>query len=114
MNRDDNLGDDAARLGTKAKGAVKEGVGDLVGSAPLENEGRIERKTGVDVPDRAAPSRLVTGLYRTPEDANRAYSELTTKHGYKPEDVGVLMTDETRKRYHDADLNWNGPNDTVV
>jgi uncharacterized protein YjbJ (UPF0337 family) len=110
MNRDDNVVDDAARLGNKAKGAVKEGFGDLVGDAHLENEGRIERKTGVDVPDRPATSRLVTGLYRTPEDANRAYGELTSRHGYKPEDVGVLMTDETRKKFHDADTKWDGPN----
>ena len=111
MNRDDNLGDDAARLGNKVKGTVQEGVGNLVGDRNMETEGRIERKTGIDAPDRPAPSRLVTGLYRTPEDANRAYSELTAKHGYKPDDVGVLMTDETRKRFHEADTKWDGPND---
>ena len=34
----------------------------------------------------------VTGLYRTPEDATRAYEGLTTQHGYKTEDVDVIMS----------------------
>jgi hypothetical protein len=41
----------------------------------------------------------VTGLYRTPEDATRAYEGLTTQHGYKTEDVDVIMSDESRARY---------------
>jgi uncharacterized protein YjbJ (UPF0337 family) len=41
----------------------------------------------------------VTGLYTTPESANRAYQDLTTRHGYKPDDINVLMTDETRTRH---------------
>jgi uncharacterized protein YjbJ (UPF0337 family) len=41
----------------------------------------------------------VTGLYTTPESANRAYQSLTERHGYKPGDINVLMTDETRKRH---------------
>jgi hypothetical protein len=53
--------------------------------------------------------RLVTGLYRTREDAERAYGDLTTRHGYRPEDVSVLMSDETRKRYWDSDINMQGP-----
>jgi hypothetical protein len=44
-------------------------------------------------------SGYVTGLYRTPEDAGRAYDGLTTKHGYKGDEVSVLMSDDTRKRH---------------
>jgi hypothetical protein len=42
---------------------------------------------------------LVTGLYDSPEHAGRAYTDLTTKHGYQADDVSVLMSDETRERH---------------
>ena len=41
----------------------------------------------------------VTGLYTTPESANRTYQHLTDRHGYKPDEINVLMTDDTRKRH---------------
>lgn len=41
----------------------------------------------------------VTGLYDSPESADRAYQQLTERHGYKPGDINVLMTDETRQRH---------------
>jgi hypothetical protein len=31
---------------------------------------------------------------------SRAYQDLTTRHGYKSDDVNVLMSDATRKRYY--------------
>jgi uncharacterized protein YjbJ (UPF0337 family) len=42
---------------------------------------------------------LVTGLYDTPGTAGKAYDDLTKRHGYKAEDISVVMTDETRKRH---------------
>lgn len=48
------------------------------------------------------PSTYVTGLYNTPESANRAYDELRNKHGYRSEDIDVVMSDATRDRYVEA------------
>lgn len=62
---------------------------DSIGRSEGEDGSRRDRSSG----------RLVTGLYRTPEQAQRAYEDLTTRHGYRNEDVSVLMTDETRKRH---------------
>jgi hypothetical protein len=45
-------------------------------------------------------SGYVTGLYRSPKDAERAYDSLTSKHGYAPTDVDVLMSDATRQRHY--------------
>src|SRR5687767_4777473 len=45
------------------------------------------------------PSGYVTGLYSTPEAASRAYEGLTTKHGYKSDDINVVMSEGTRTRY---------------
>ena len=44
-------------------------------------------------------SDYVTSLYPSTEAANRAYQGLTETHGYKADDIDVLMTDETRKTY---------------
>jgi hypothetical protein len=38
-------------------------------------------------------------LYPTPEAATRAYSGLTSKHGYRSDDINVLMSDDTRRRH---------------
>jgi hypothetical protein len=41
----------------------------------------------------------VTGLYDSPESANRAYQRLTDSHGYRADDIDVLMTDATRQKH---------------
>jgi uncharacterized protein YjbJ (UPF0337 family) len=91
----------------RAKGAVKDVVGDAIDSPRLEREGEIENAVGRArqhsndvIGDRpAAGPRYVTGLYTTPESASRAYEGLTTKHGYKASDINVVMSDTTRQRH---------------
>jgi len=43
-------------------------------------------------------SRMVTGLFRDRESAERAYGSVTSR-GYKQDDVNLLMSDETRKKH---------------
>jgi hypothetical protein len=45
------------------------------------------------------PDRLVTGLFRDRESAERAYGHLGPR-GYRAEDVDVMMSDETRRKYY--------------
>ena len=92
-------------------------VGDVANDRSLEHEGERENAMGRarqatnDVFDEtdgvrgatvgatASSSPYVSGLYRTPDEATRAYSDLTTKHAYGLSDIDVLMTDDTRKRH---------------
>jgi len=125
QNNDDSIREELGGLGQEAKGHVKEGLGNLTGDRSLERSGErdqaigdaraesnnvLDESDGVrggtlgaggasDYRDRYK-GRLVTGLYRTPDEAQRAYDDLTTRHGYRNEDVSVLMTDETRKRHY--------------
>lgn len=46
-------------------------------------------------------SRMVTGLFRDRDSAERAYQTLTTR-GYGKDDANVIMTDETRNKYYPA------------
>jgi len=43
-------------------------------------------------------SRMVTGLFRDRDSAERAYSTLSER-GYSKDDVNLVMSDETRKRH---------------
>ena len=46
--------------------------------------------------------RMVTGLFRDRESAERAYGSLSSR-GYSKDDVNLMMSDETRNRYFGSD-----------
>ena len=104
------IGEEARAVGERISGTAKDIAGAATGNRSLEREGEREKAEGrarqeandVRSPDTADRYRsdYVTGLYRTPEEAARAYDNLTTKHGYGRDDVDVLMSDETRRRYY--------------
>jgi uncharacterized protein YjbJ (UPF0337 family) len=110
---DDTFREEAAALGERAKGAAKDLAGHVIGDDEMEAEGERENARGrarqaannlVDetdgVPGRTVtPGGYVTGLYSSPEAASRAYEGLTTKHGYQPNDINVVMSDDTRRRH---------------
>jgi uncharacterized protein YjbJ (UPF0337 family) len=105
------LGEEVSATGQRATGAAKDAFGAVTGNQSLEREGELENAQGrsrqatndvmspsVTGSGRAA-SGYVTGIYKTPDEASRAYETLTTKHGYKADDVDVLMSDETRNKH---------------
>jgi uncharacterized protein YjbJ (UPF0337 family) len=112
----ESMSEEASALGQRVKGAAKDAAGAVTGNESLEREGEAENAEGRARQGRnevlglnTAPPRsprsdapYVTGLYRTPEDATRAYEGLTARHGYKAEEVDVLMSDETRTRHFGA------------
>lgn len=52
-------------------------------------------------------SRMVTGLFRDRESAERAYGAVSSR-GYDKDDVNLLMSDETRKKYFTTDDGQHG------
>ena len=104
--RDGSMREEVSAFGERAKGAAKDAVGAVTGNSSLEREGEQENARG-----RARQAQndavgadqyrtnYVTGIYTTPEHAGLAYHELTTQHGYRPDDVTVLMSDSTRARH---------------
>jgi len=111
--KDDTLGEEVSALGQRAKGAAKDVIGDAIDDEQMEAEGERENAMGrarqatnnvMDETDgvrgtTVAPSGYVTGLYTSPESASRAYDSLTSKHGYKSDDISVVMSDDTRKKH---------------
>lgn len=49
-----------------------------------------------------ADRQIVTGLFHDRDQADRAYNALRER-GYSDEDIHVVMSDDTRKRYYDRD-----------
>ena len=47
-------------------------------------------------------SRMVTGMFRDRDSAERAYQSVTSR-GYGNDDVSLLMSDETRNKYFPSD-----------
>ena len=116
--KDDTVGEEISALGQRVKGAVKDVAGDIADDRGLEREGERENAEGrarqatnnvMDETDGVRGATVgtpaysregyVTGLYPTPEAATRAYEGLTTTHGYKADDIDVMMSDDTRKRH---------------
>lgn len=112
--KDDSVAEEAAALGERAKGAVKDAAGSLTGNRRLEREGERENAEGrarqatnnvMDETDGVRGQTVggragwVTGLYDSPDAASRAYQGLRETHGYDTKDIDVLMSDETRSRY---------------
>jgi uncharacterized protein YjbJ (UPF0337 family) len=114
-SRAGSVGEETSAFGERIKGAAKDATGAVLGNERLEREGEWENAEGrarqarTDViggTTRSSSSwtdrsnrRLVTGLYDSPESAGRAYQDLTSRHGYRSDDISVLMSEDTRKRH---------------
>lgn len=115
---DDTVGEEMSAFGQRVKGAAKDKIGELANDRGLEREGEVENASGrarqatndvleetdgVRGTTAARPQgtdRYVTALYPTPEAAGRAYDALTRQHGYRADDIDVLMSEETQKRHY--------------
>ena len=118
--RDDSVGEEASAFGQRVKGAAKDAAGAVTGNRSLEREGERENAMGnarqeansvFDESDgvrsesvgsgasaTTGRSRMVTGLFRDRDSAEKAYSSLSSR-GYSKDDVNVMMSDETRKTH---------------
>ena len=94
-NKRDSIGEEVSAFGQRAKGDIKEATGTVTGNSSLRAEGATESATGAV---RQSSNRMVTGLFRDRESAERAYGSLSTR-GYSNDDVNLMMSDETRKTH---------------
>ena len=98
-NKKDSIGEEVSAFGQRAKGDIKEATGTVTGNDSLRTEGAAESATGAA---RQKSNRMVTGLFRDRDSAERAYGSLSTR-GYSKDDVNLLMSDETRKTHFSSD-----------
>ena len=98
-NRKDGIGEEVSAFGQRAKGDIKEATGTVTGDGSLRAEGATESASGAA---RQRSNRMVTGLFRDRDSAERAYGSVSTR-GYGKDDVNLLMSDETRKTHFSSD-----------
>jgi uncharacterized protein YjbJ (UPF0337 family) len=99
------FGEEASALGDRISGNVKDAYGAVTGNESVEREGEAQANYGAQ---RQANNRVLTGMFRDRESAERAYNSVTSR-GYTNDDVNLMMTDETRNKYFsDADANDEG------
>ena len=117
--RDGGLGEEVSAFGQRVKGAAKDATGAVTGDRSLEREGERENQMGNrrqeanDVIGGSNMSsntgttgsgtgtgrgRMVTGLFRDRESAERAYGSLSSR-GYSKDDVSLMMSEDTRNRH---------------
>lgn len=106
-----SVSEELSATSQRVKGGAKDATGSMLGLGRMEREGELEiasgqaRQAANDVTGTTGTSygssrdRLVTSMYDSPEHAGRAYDDLTSRHGYKADDVSVLMSDDTRARH---------------
>ncbi len=91
----DSVGEEASAFGQRAKGDAKEAAGAVTGNSSLKQSGEGEASMGAA---RQKENRMLTGLFRDKESAERAYRGLNDR-GYGKDDVNLLMSDDTRKKH---------------
>lgn len=92
-------------------GDVKEATGSITGNQSLENEGAAQNNLGnarqenndvfgsnTGAATSTGSNKMVTGMFRSREDAERAYNSVTSR-GYDKDDVNLLMSDKTRETH---------------
>jgi len=121
-NRDDSFSEEAGGFKDRVVGGAKDAAGAVTGNRSLEREGEMQNSRGnmrqennnvLDESDgmrgatvggstmgssTGSRGRMVTGLFRDRDSAEKAYSSLSSR-GYTKDDVNILMSDETRKTH---------------
>jgi len=110
MNNDGTVKEELGGVGDRIAGNVKEATGAVTGNQRLENEGEAQANfgnarqenndvlgsnTGAATQTSTGSNKMLTGMFRNREDAERAYGSITSR-GYSKDDVNVLMSDKTR------------------
>ena len=101
MNNDGQgtVREEAGGLGDRVAGNVKDATGAVTGNESLEREGEYQAARGEA---RQEQNRMLTGLFRDRDSAERAYGSLRSR-GYTNDDVNLMMTDETRSTWFGDD-----------
>ncbi|HEX9961844.1 MAG TPA: CsbD family protein, partial [Pyrinomonadaceae bacterium] len=72
------LGEEASALGDRVSGNVKDAYGAVTGNESVEREGEAQADYGAA---RQSNNRVLTGMFRDRESAERAYNSVTSR-GY--------------------------------
>ncbi|MEP7039740.1 MAG: CsbD family protein [Acidobacteriota bacterium] len=111
MNNDGTVKEELGGFKDRVVGDVKDATGAVTGDRSLQREGEAQNAMGnarqenndvlgsnTGAARSTSNSGMVTGMFRTREDAERAYNSVTGR-GYGKDDVNLLMSDKTRETH---------------
>ncbi len=111
MNNDGTVKEELGGFKDRVVGDVKDATGAVTGDRSLEREGKSQNAMGnarqenndvlgsnTGASRSTGNSGMVTGMFRSREDAERAYNSVTSR-GYGKDDVNLLMSDKTRETH---------------
>ena len=98
-NNDGTFREEAGAVGDRIEGGAKNAYGAVTGNESVEREGEAQSAMGRE---RQQQNRMLTGLFRDRESAERAYSSVRSR-GYTDDDVNLMMTDQTRDSWFSND-----------
>ena len=99
-----SIGEEASAIKDRAVGAAKDKFGEATGDPNLERRGEAQNASGHarqaanDVYTSSTDDGYVSGFYDDPTVASTAYGRLRERD-YAPEDIDVVMSDQTRDKY---------------
>ena len=95
-NTSNNNYGSTSSFGSSATGSTGQTTNDsnFSGNSSLTGSSSVSGNTG--------SSRMMTGMFRDRESAERAYNSLSSR-GYSKDDVNLVMSDDTRKRHFGND-----------
>ncbi|MFN7927942.1 MAG: hypothetical protein U0Y68_08340 [Blastocatellia bacterium] len=94
-----SFSEEASAMGQRATGAVKEATGAMTGNRDLEQRGEYQNQQGRA---RQESNQWLTGTFSDRDSAERAYNSMLNR-GYNRDDVNLMMSDDTRKKYFSDD-----------
>jgi uncharacterized protein YjbJ (UPF0337 family) len=108
---DGTISEEVSATGQRAWGNVEAATGAITGDDSLRAEGHRDINSGAA---RQGQNRMVTGLFRDRDSAERAYGSLESR-GYSKDDVNLMMSEDTRNNWftNDAD-NTTGLGDKAL
>lgn len=93
--KDGTISEEVSATGQRAWGNVEAAAGAITGDESLRAEGHRDINSG---DARQSQNRMVTGLFRDRDSAERAYGSLESR-GYSKDDVNLMMSEDTRNSW---------------
>ncbi|HEX9928255.1 MAG TPA: hypothetical protein VGB02_06970 [Pyrinomonadaceae bacterium] len=93
--KDGTISEEVSATAQRGWGNVEAAGGAITGDESLRAEGHRDINSG---DARQSQNRMVTGLFRDRESAERAYGSLESR-GYSKDDVNLMMSEDTRNNW---------------
>ena len=102
FRKEDGISEEVGGIKDNIVGETKNAYGAVTGDTATEREGEMQSSMGTQ---RREQNRMLTGLFRDRESAERAYNSAIDR-GYTRDDINLMMSDQTRDTWFSDNENF--------